>query len=414
MPAGNPGHSIVTIKTDPGCRVALTANTDWALYNFRKGLIDSLVRSGWRVFGVCKVDQFRTQVASIRSVRIFHLRRYVKSVAPLRDILLTIEMVRCYKRIRPCVAHHFTIKPVIFGTLAARAARVPVVVNTITGLGYVFTDREEESPFLKHVVLCLYRLMGILSDLVIVQNLDDQAFFLGNRIVPRRKLVLIPGSGVDTDLFSRRMADREVAASLTEELGLSTGQKLILCVSRMLYDKGIAEFVDSAADLRRTSRDLRFVLVGPLAPGNPAMIHPQTIERWVAEGTVQYLGRRDQIRELFYLADVVVLPSYREGTSRVLLEAASMEKAVVTTDVPGCRDFIEHGVNGVLVPPRDASALARAIRSLVDDPKLAEGLAREARKRVAGRYDDRTIAGQTEALYRRLLANGSKDGFSAA
>ncbi|MBW1697318.1 MAG: glycosyltransferase family 4 protein [Deltaproteobacteria bacterium] len=390
------------MRNHPGPHIALVTNTDWALYNFRKGLVDHLLAAGWTVSGLCQISRFREQIASLTPARVMPLKQYTKSVAPLSDVRLIVELFRRFVCLKPTISHNFTIKPVIYGTIAARLAGIPIVVNTITGLGYVFTEREESHRLLQRIVIWLYRLMGSLSDAVIVQNSDDKAFFLRNRLVSAKKAVLIPGSGVDTDYFSKDTVNPDIIRALRNSLQLKSDEKVVLCISRMLYDKGVGELVECARQLAFSDTAVRFLLVGPLAPGHPAMIPQSRLQQWEECGLVNYLGQRSDIRELLQLADLVVLPSYREGTSRVLLEAASMQKPIVATNVPGCRDLVIHRETGLQVPARNNEALKRAIMELLSDPLLAERLGRNARALVIQKFDDRIIARQTLELYAKL------------
>ena len=388
-----------------GRKITYVANTDWALYNFRKGLVEAMVEDGWNVSGICCSGEYWDKLRECGLNSLFKINSYVKGIHPWHDLSLLVEFYCLYRRMRPDIVHHFTIKPVIYGSLAAHLAGIPLVVNTITGMGYMFVEGRENGLGVQRITMALYRAVRGISDVIFFQNKEDMEFFRTNRLVTMEKAALIPGSGVNVDFFSPQSANGRVLEGLREELQIRRNERIILCVSRMLYDKGIAELVRCANELRKKRKDVRFILVGPLAPGNPSMILKEEINRWVRTGNVEYLGRRSEIRELMLLSDIVVLPSYyREGVPRALLEAAAMGKAIVTTDTAGCRDIVRDGKNGFLVPPKDPDALRLGIEKLIQNDTLRAKMGEKSRKRAVNHFDEKIIIQKSMEVYETLLS----------
>ena len=289
--------------------------------------------------------------------------------------------------------HGFTIKCAVYGSLAARVAGVPARVNAVAGMGYVFISNDTKARVLRPLVRALLRtaLDGDNARLVL-QNPDDVALFEAAGLVDRDHVRLIPGSGVDCSRFVARDGQRDPTRPLR-----------VLLAARLLWDKGLAEYVEAARRLRGEGRAIEFLLAGDPDPGNPAAVPESTVRGWADEGVLQWLGHVDDMAGLFASVDVVVLPSYREGLPKGLIEAAACALPLVTTDVPGCREVVSDGVDGLLVPVRDAAALAAAIARLHDDPELAARLGKAARAKALAEFDEQIVIARTLAVYRELL-----------
>ena len=286
-----------------------------------------------------------------------------KAIHPAADLKLFWAMYRWYRRERPDIAHHFTIKPVIYGSLAARLAGVPRIVNSIEGLGLVFSGKD--ISLLRRLVEFQYRLALRASHYTFFLNRDDQKLFTDRKIVPSRKSELLPGCGVDTAHFAP-----SVDVALPEINGKSKPVRFLM-VARMLKPKGVYEFAESARIVREQMPTAEFILLGGCDARSSSVVPKEDLEAWNAEGRLCWLGEVDDVRGEMARADVVVLPSfYREGTPRSLLEAAALGKPLITTDNVGCRETVEDGVTGLLVPMRDAQALADAMLKLARDPEL--------------------------------------------
>lgn len=308
---------------------------------------------------------------------------------PLQELFSLLSIWFLLIRLRPTVLHLVTIKPVIYGGLAARLTPVKGVVSAISGLGFVFMARGKKAQFLRKIVAKLYCLaLGKRNLLAVFQNPDDRETLINLGALSHDKTVLIRGSGVDL--------------SLCQPYPERPGTPVVTLAARLLRDKGVVEFVEAARLLRQRGLEVRFQLVGDLDPGNPTSITLEELEQWRSEGVVECLGYRKNIAKVFAESHMVVLPSYREGLPKVLVEAAACGRAVVTTDVPGCRDAIEAGVSGLLVPVRDAEALADAIQKLVLDPELRQLMGRAGRALAEREFAIESIVQQHLDIYRTL------------
>lgn len=314
------------------------------------------------------------------------------SRAPLTEARALAALAALYRRRRPDVVHHVTIKPVLYGSLAARALSIPTI-NAISGLGYVFIP-QPGAPLshraLRRGVDVAYRtaLAGTKTR-VIFQNPDDRARFVDARHVPLGRTRLVKGSGVDLARF--------VASPRPP------GPPLVVLPARMLRDKGVVELVEAARIIKRARPEVRFALVGGNDSENPATIDTKTIDRWVADGTVEWWGHRHDMPEVLRQAHLVVLPSYREGLPLALAEAAASGRAIVTTDVPGCREVVRHGENGWLVPVREVAPLAHAIASALADDAELDRRGRASRALAERELSVDAVVHQTLDVYRELL-----------
>jgi glycosyltransferase involved in cell wall biosynthesis len=366
-------------------RVVVASRCAWTMHNFRLPLLQALARGGYTVKAVgAGGDGYDTKLLAA-GVDFEDVPVSRRGVAPLQDLRLMFRLVALFRRFRPRVFHAFTIKPAIYGTLAAALAGVPVRVVTITGLGHAFTTAPGA---LRGLVEWLYRAALRRATLVYFQNNDDRALFLERGLVAAAKTRLIAGSGVDT----RRFAE----APLPSAAG---GAPRFLMVARLLREKGVAEYFEAAERVRATHPRAEFVLLGGLDTRNPSGFTRSEVEALTSRGAVRWENEVTDVRPFLAACDVLVLPSYREGMPRSVLEAASTGRAAIVTDVPGCRDAVESGVTGLLVPPADPDALAVAIRRFVDEPGLIATMGAAARRRVVAGFDEQVVIAETMAAY---------------
>lgn len=374
-------------------KIVLFANTDWYLYNFRRSLALALQRQGFDLLLLSPPGPYGEALRAL-GLRWLPVPMERRSLNPLREARLLGWLVALLRRERPHLVHGFTIKCAIYGSLAARAAGVPARVNAVAGMGYVFTSRDATAKLLRPLVRSLMRAaLGRRDARLILQNPDDVALFERAGLVDRACIRLIRGSGVDCSRFAARRV-RDPARPLR-----------VLLAARLLWDKGVAEFVAAARRLRDEGRTLEFLLAGAPDPGNPAAVPEGTVRGWADEGVLRWLGHVEDMPALLGNVDVVVLPSYREGLPRGLIEAAACALPLITTDVPGCREVVTDGVDGLRVRVRDPVALARAIARLQDDPALARRLGLAAREKARAQFDERIVIEQTQAVYRELLGD---------
>lgn len=377
--------------TDLGGKVVLFANTDWYLYNFRRSLALALQEAGHELLLISPPGPYGEKLRDL-GLRWEPLPMDRRSLNPLRELVLLNHLWWLFRRERPALVHGFTIKCAVYGSLAARLAGVPARVNAVAGMGYVFASGDLKARLLRPVVRALLRLAldGERARLIL-QNPDDVALFAQAGLVDAARVRLIPGSGVDCRRFTH--ATRALAGSPLK----------VLLAARLLWDKGLAEYAQAARQLLGQGRAIRFLLAGTPDPGNPAAVPEASVQAWVNEGLLEWLGHVDDMPALLASVDLVVLPSYREGLSKSLIEAAACGLPLVTTDVPGCREVVTDGVDGLLVPVRDAAALADAIARLQDDPALATRLGVAARARALAEFDERIVIARTLAVYGELL-----------
>lgn len=376
-------------------KVILFANADWYLYNFRRSLALALQSMGYEVLLVSPPGQYgpKLEQLGLRWVSVPMERR---SLNPLRELRLLFHLCRLFRRERPALVHSFTIKSVVYGALAARLARVPIRVSAVAGMGYVFISSDLKARLLKPIVRRLLKLaLGGKGARLILQNPDDVAIFEQSKLVNLAHLTLIPGSGVDCKRFVDVQKERQA------------GGLRVLLAARSLWDKGLAEFVEAARLLLAEGRSIRFLHAGTPDEGNPAAVPEMTLRAWVKEGAIEWLGHVEDMPALLASVDVVVLPSYREGLPKTLIEAAACALPLITTDVPGCREVVSDGLDGLLVPARDAQALALAISRLDDDPELARRLGKAARTKALAKFDERIVIDSTIEVYREVLSDFS-------
>lgn len=371
-------------------KILLVANTAWYLYNFRLPLARFLRDQGREVVFVSPHDAYvdRLTAEQFRWVNLDINRR---SMNPLKEVIALWRFIQIYWQEHPRICHHFTIKCVLYGTLAAKLTGVKAVVNAITGLGHAFIGSGRLSRAIRPALRFVYaRILKARRVQVIFQNKDDYSEFQQLGMVCPDKCTIIRGSGVNLQRFQPRP-------------GSLCGQpvKTVLLASRLIREKGVEDYLAAARLLRSQGLQARFCLAGTPDPGNPSSIEPQVLDQWCQEGAIDYLGHIDNIEEVLHLADLVVLPSYREGTPKILLEAAAMGKPMVATDVPGCREIVHDQVNGLLVPVKDAEALARAMAKILSDDSLARSFGEKSRH-IAHEFSEAKVIGATAEVYQKF------------
>ncbi len=367
-------------------RIIIVSNTSWYLYNFRLPLLKELVKRGNQVFALAPFDSYaqRFKDYGIKHVDIQITR---SGINPVEDIALVLKFLSIYKRHKPDIVQHFTVKPVIYGTIAARISRVRDIYNMVSGLGYVFTGTSFKKFWVQKIVRFLYRRTMLFSQHVFFQNQDDRTYFLEHNMVDKQKTSVIPGTGVDTAKFSPRKHERKNAVTF-------------ILAARMLWDKGIKEYVDAAYTLRKKYNNIDFWLLGPVDRENPKGISSEQLEKWNKQGTVKYFGMTDNIKSYLEKADVIVLPSYyREGLPLSLLEGAAMGMPIITADSTGCREVVEDGINGYLVPIKDPTKLASAMEKFIVNPDLISRMGKASRRMAIQRFDSKKVVKEILKYY---------------
>ena len=330
-------------------KIVLSINSSWNIVNFRSGLIRSLVAAGHEVVVVSPQDAYSEKIPAL-GCRYIPMPIDSGGVHPGRDLLLVVQYLRILFKEKPSVYLGYTVKPNIYGSLACHLLRIPVISN-IAGLGFVFMA----GGWLRPLVRFMYRAALMPARLVFFQNEEDREYFVSWLITRRQRTLVLPGSGVDLDRFAYSAPIRDSSHS---------GVKFLL-VARMLWDKGVGEFVEAARVLQQEFPDCEWALLGAVKGSNPACIAPEIVDQWVAEGVVTYLGVTDDVCSYIRDADCVVLPSYREGRPRVLLEAMAVGRPIVAANSVGCREVVREGENGFLCEPKDVDSLVEAMRKVI-------------------------------------------------
>lgn len=376
-------------------KILLFANTDWYLYNFRRSLAEKLREQGWEVVLVSPPGEYGEKLSAL-GFRWIPFDFANKGMNPFAELAVLLKLIKLYRSEWPNLVHHFTIKCVLYGSIAAYlTGRIPTV-NAVTGLGHVFTNTGVKMRLLRPVVKSLYRLIFSLNQAkmrVIFQNTEDRAFFTLNGLIPEYLTQVIRGSGVDCSYFA------PIPSAKLEERGPVN----ILFASRMLREKGIFELAEAVRLLKTRNVDITLVLAGDVYPGNPSSLTAEEITEICSDSALQYVGHHDNIKPLLTECDIVVLPSYREGSPRILIEAAAMEKPIVATKIAGCMGLVEDNVNGFLVPVGDAASLAAALDKLVRNKDLRETMGKAGRKIVLAGFSEEIVLQKTFDVYRALL-----------
>lgn len=377
-----PGHN----------RLLFNANAAWFFISHRLPVALAARDAGYEVHLAAAIESEAETATISREGFVFHrvpLRR--GALNPVFDLNYMVHLAAIIRRVRPELIHNVTVKPIIYGSLAARALAVPSIVNAVSGLGYSFSGGGRRR-LLANIVRLGYRFaLRTSRSRVIFQNPDDAREFVEAGIVTPTQVCLIRGSGVDLDAF--------------QYSSQPDGVPQVVLPARMVRDKGVIEFARAAQLLLSNGITARFLLAGMIDEGNPAGLRWNELQRLQQETGVEWLGHVNNMAALYRRASVVCLPSYREGLPKALIEACAAGRAIVTTDVPGCREVVTDGVNGLLARPRDVSSLAGALGKLLLDPTLRARLGEAGRRRAETEFDSRLVVRATLQVYQELLAS---------
>ncbi len=376
----------------------LLVTNDWYAVSHRLALITAAASTGWRVVVATQVVAHR-QVLEDAGAEVLHLAwwRLGDEWRTRNPIALLADIVRTCVRVRPDIVHCVALRPVVFGSVAARIAGIRGIVNAVAGQGFVFVSDSDVARLMRPLVTRVLRLAlkpaRRSRGRTILQNPNDRDFLVGQGLLEARNVVLIRGAGVDLREFSPSPPP--------------AGEPLVVLPARMLWEKGVAEFVVAARMLRASGVQARFALVGATLSGNRRWVSPEQLAEWQAEGIIEWWGQQNDMPAVLASCRVVALPSYGEGLPKALLEAGAAGRPIVTTDVPGCREIVRDGDNGLLVPPRDAPALAEALRRLLVDQPLQAAMGARGRARVEAEFSVERVVAETlvvyETLWRELL-----------
>ncbi|WP_337239319.1 glycosyltransferase family 4 protein [Vibrio cholerae] len=377
-------------------KLIMVANTAWSVFNFRHSLIKELLSSGVELYVIAPEDKFSAKLVDM-GCQVLDLPMQAKGVNPIADLGLMLRLLRHYREIKPDFIIHYTIKPNIYGSLAAKLAGIPSLAIT-TGLGYTFVNQNVVSQVARQ----LYKFAFRYPKEVWFLNEDDRRAFLEHHLIEPDKAVLLHGEGVNLSHFvptDKPQPDENIR---------------FLLIARMLRDKGVCEFVEAACQIRQHYPNAIFQLLGDCGVPNPSVIGREEIAQWEREGAVEYLGTTDDVRPIIAQADCLVLPSYREGIPRTMIESAAMAKPLIVSDAPGCRDVVLDGQTGYLCEVKNAQSLAQRCEqflTLSDSEKQAMGKA--GRSFMEAKFDEKWVIKQYFATLKKYEVLSVKNELSA-
>jgi len=354
--------------------IAIVINTSWNIFNFRVGLLKALQSQGYKIIAIAPRDEYSSKLEAF-GFEYHEIKMNNKGTNPVEDAKLVYDFYKLYKQVAPDVILQYTIKPNIYGSTAAGILRIPVISN-ISGLGTVFLN----DSFSSKIARMLYKIALKIPKKVFYQNTHDRELFIESKLVKEAKTDLLPGSGIDTEKF------KPIEKKLSKDDTLR-----FLFIARLVKDKGLIEYVDAARKFKNNQK-VEFCILGAYYPGNPTAITENEMLAWEREGIVKYIGISDDVMSVIAEYDCIVLPSYREGLSRVLLEAASMAKPIITTNVPGCKEVVDDGVNGYLCDVKDADSLSEQMKKMILLTKEQHrGMGKKGREKVIAEFDEKLV-----------------------
>ena len=365
--------------------IVIFSKSTWNVLNFRKNLIKEMMRKGWNIYVIASTDKSKSDLKSI-GCNIIPIKINNKKINPFNDLILFLKILKIYYSIKPNVTCHFNIKPVIYGSMASRILKIPSI-NMITGLGTAFLSKS----WINGIVKLLYYLSLKKTDSVFFQNEDDKNLFIENNLVPFSSAYKTPGSGIDLDHF--RVADYPKDKEIC-----------FLLISRILWDKGIKEYVEAARYIKSKYSHISFSLLGPIEYESKSEISLNQVKLWMNEGIINYLGSVNDVRPYIKESHCVVLPSYREGTPKSLLEAAAMARPIIATNVVGCKEVVNEGYTGFLCENKNYINLAETMEKFISlrfDEKRKMGLM--GRKKVEEGFDEKIVINNYIESIRKII-----------
>jgi glycosyltransferase involved in cell wall biosynthesis len=374
--------------------IAIVINTSWNIFNFRMGLIKALQENGYRIIAIAPRDEYSQRIEEM-DIPYYDIFINNKGTNPIEDAKLVFSFYSLYKKLSPDIILQYTIKPNIYGSMAAGMLGIPVISN-ISGLGTVFLNNNLSSK----IARLLYKVALKTPKKIFFQNSHDKILFIESKLVDASKAKILPGSGINTEKFKPVNRERE------DNEGIK-----FLFIARLLKDKGLIEYVEAAKkiiDQRQKGiqkeKKPKFFILGAYYPGNPTAITENEMKRWEKEGLVHYLGTSDDVKSVIENHDCIVLPSYREGLSRVLLEGASMAKPIITSDVPGCREVVDDGINGYLCKVQDTNSLAEQMKKIIAlSTKERKLMGQKGREKVIKEFHKKIVIYKYLKAIKRIL-----------
>ena len=369
-------------------KIIISANSAWNIVNFRKGIVLKFIDNGFEVVIVSTMDEHVSRLYEFGCQHI-NINIDSKGMNPINDLYLIFQYLKIFNKIKPNIILTYTVKPNIYGSIAASFYSIPVV-NNISGLGTAFI----KGGLLGKIVSFLYKVSLKKSKCVFFQNNDDKKLFLRKKLVNKRQVDTLPGSGVNLEYY--QLSNSNINNKYKDKF-------VFLLVARLIWDKGIQEYVDAAKLIKKDCPKVKFHILGFLDVDNQTAVLKSDIDIWVQEDVIEYLGSADDVRDYIHKSDCIVLPSYREGTPRTLLEAAAMGKPIITTNVEGCREVVDDGINGYLCNVRDADDLAKKMKIILSmDYKDVVKMGLEGRKKMEIKFDEKIVIDKYMSIVRQI------------
>ena len=376
------------VATQKKQRLLFVVTEDWYFCSHRLPLATAAINAGFDVAIATRITD-HAEIIQKAGLKIYPWNVSRGSTNIFTELKALFRLLRIFWEVKPDLVHQVALKPVLYGSFIAKLVGPRKIVNALGGMGFVFSNGEKKTRVLRTMILLAFKwLVSSKDGVLILQNPEDCTLMINEAGIDRERIRLIRGAGVNTQEF-------DVGE---EPIGVS----LVILPARMLWDKGVGEFVEAATILKAEGVTARFGLVGDIDECNPAAISRGQLQEWTDAGDVEWFGRRNDMPEIFRQANIVCLPSYREGLPKVLLEAAACGRAIVATDVPGCREIVEDGKNGLLVPARDSSALAEAVKKLILNPGMRREMGKYGRAMVVNAFSEERVVNETLDVYKKL------------
>lgn len=383
--------------------IGFLSHLDRNLYHFRAPIMKALLKEGYNVYAICPKGD-KNKALEDFGVEVINYEINRKSINPLNEVVSIYNIYKALKDLHLDLLHTFTAKPNIYGTFAAKKANIPIVLNLVEGLGSFYVSDTLKNILIRKIMEFLYKKTFKLSNGCVFVNADDPKYMLSHNIINREKIVVIRSVGVDTDKFNISKFSSRKIQTIREKNHLDN-KIVVLMVARAIWDKGIREYYEACEIIKQKYSNVEFLLAGDTDEGN----HSCASVEFLKNGDVKWLGYRDDIVELTAISDICVLASYREGLPATLMEAASMGKPIVTTDSIGCREVVDDGINGFLVPIKDSNSLADKINILIENEGLRKSMGEKSRQKAIREFDINIVVKKYLQLYENFLFFGEKN-----
>jgi len=373
-------------------KIIIVSNTGWYLYNFRLRLIQELYKK-YSVTLIFPFDEY-TNLLKETGCQIINWKLQRNSINPLTELISILNLLNLYSKVKPDISHHFTIKACLYGTIAGNFIGVKKILNSITGLGHVFLAKNTNALIYKTIMVPLYKIIfNYKNSFLIFQNEQDKKFFQNLKIITKNKSFLIRGSGINVNYYKRENDIKKIDTNKTIK---------IFFPSRIIKEKGILELIEACQSIVDDNIDLNLYIPSELSFHNRSLLKKEEKQNLRNKSWIKLLGQLPDLKHLYEDSHIVVLPSWREGLSMSLLEASSMECTIITTNVPGCNDIVEHGKSGLLVPLNNPMSIRLAILFLINNPSISKKFGKNARLSTTEKFNSEIVLSQTMSLYEKV------------